>query len=116
MDPAVHDLNQWRSLSAVTLLVLLLAWESTVPFFTCFAGRTGERVRHGLKNLVLGFLNSLLTGLGFAALWWTAAQWAQAHGFGLLNWLPLPPWARLPGAFLLFDAWMYCRHRHGDGH
>jgi sterol desaturase/sphingolipid hydroxylase (fatty acid hydroxylase superfamily) len=68
-------------------------------------------VRHGLKNLVLGVLNSLLTGLGFAALWWTTAQWSQAHEFGLLNGLRLPGWARLAGAFLLFDAWMYGWHR-----
>jgi len=111
MDTVLQAISQWRSLSAVTLLVLLLAWESLVPFFTYFAGNTGERVRHGLKNLVLGVLNSLVTGLGFAALWWTTARWAQAHDFGLLNWVSLPGWARLAGAFLLFDAWMYWWHR-----
>lgn len=111
MDDALHNLNQWRSISSITVLTLVLAWESLVPFFTYFAGSTGERVRHGLKNLVLGVLNSLLTGLGFAALWWTVAQWAQGHGFGLLSWLPMPGWARLAGTFLLFDAWMYWWHR-----
>ncbi len=110
MDDVLHDLSQWRSVSALTLLVLLLAWESLVPFFAYFAGNTGDRVRHGLKNVVLGVFNALLTGLGFAALWWTTARWAQAHGFGLLNWLSLPGWARLVVAILLFDAWMYWWH------
>lgn len=111
MEDALHNLNQWRSISSVTVLTLVLAWESLVPFFTYFAGSTGERVRHGLKNLTLSVLNSLLTGLGFAALWWTTARWAQAHEFGLLNWLPMPGWARLAGAILVFDAWMYWWHR-----
>lgn len=111
MDDALHNLNQWRSISSVTVLTLVLAWETLVPFFTYFAGSSGERVLHGLKNVVLGVLNSLLTGLGFVALWWAVAQWAQAHGFGLLNWLPMPGWARLAVAFLLFDAWMYWWHR-----
>jgi len=111
MDDALHNLNKWRSISSVTVLTLVLAWESLAPFFTYFAGSTGERLRHGLKNVVLGVLNSLLTGLGFAALWWAVAQWAQAHEFGLLNWLPIPSWARLAGAILVFDAWMYWWHR-----
>ena len=111
MDTALQELNRWRSLTSLAFLVLLLAWESLVPFFTYFAGNARERVRHGLKNVALGAFNALLTGLGFAAVWWATAQWAQAHAFGLLNWLILPWWARLAGAFLLFDAWMYWWHR-----
>lgn len=111
MDDALQNLNQWRSISAVAVLTLVLAWESLVPFLTYFAGSIGERVRHGLNNLALGVINALLTGLGFVALWWTTAQWAEAHEFGLLNWLPLPGWALQAGAFLLFDAWMYGWHR-----
>jgi hypothetical protein len=38
-----------------------------------------EIVRHGLKKLALGIGNSLLTGFGFAGLWWAPAQWAQAQ-------------------------------------
>ena len=111
MADLMTELSRIRSVSSLTLLVLLLAWESLVPFFTYFAGNSGERGRHGLKNVVLGVLNALLTGLGFATLWLATTQWAQAHEFGLLNWLPLPGWARLAGAFLLFDTWMYWWHR-----
>ena len=90
MDDILHNLGQLRSISAVAVLLLLLVWESSAPFGFYFVGNSGERLRHGLKNLVLGILNALLTGLVFVALWWTAAEWAQAHNFGLLNWLPLP--------------------------
>jgi sterol desaturase/sphingolipid hydroxylase (fatty acid hydroxylase superfamily) len=111
MDDLLHDLARLRSISAVAFLLLFLAWESLAPFCSYFAGNTGERVRHGVKNLALGILNSLLTGLVFVALWWTTSEWAQTHQIGLLNWLPMPGWARLAGAFLLFDAWMYFWHR-----
>lgn len=111
MDNVLHELSRWRSVSEVAFLTLLLGWESFSPFFAYFAGSAGDRVRHGLKNLALGVLNSLLTGLVFTVLWFTTAQWAKAHGFGLLNWLPVPWWARLCAAFLLFDAWMYWWHR-----
>jgi sterol desaturase/sphingolipid hydroxylase (fatty acid hydroxylase superfamily) len=111
MDTFLRELGQWRTVSAVSVLALLLAWESLVPYFNYFAGNRSDRVRHGLKNLLLGGLNALVTGLGFVALWWTTAQWAETHGFGLLNWVALPGWARLAGALLLFDAWMYWWHR-----
>jgi sterol desaturase/sphingolipid hydroxylase (fatty acid hydroxylase superfamily) len=111
MDDILENLGQLRSISAVAVLVFLLVWESSAPFGFYFVGNSGERLRHGLKNLVLGILNALLTGLVFVALWWTSAEWAQAHNFGLLNWLPLPGWAHVVGAFLLFDAWMYLWHR-----
>jgi sterol desaturase/sphingolipid hydroxylase (fatty acid hydroxylase superfamily) len=95
----------------LSLLALLLIWESLLPFSSYFVGSGRGRASHGLKNLVLGALNTVLTGLGFVALWWTTARWAQAHDVGLLNWLPLPGWVRLTAAFLLFDAWMYWWHR-----
>jgi sterol desaturase/sphingolipid hydroxylase (fatty acid hydroxylase superfamily) len=111
MDNALQELNRWRSFTSLSVLTLLLAWESLVPFFAWFAGNTAERVRHGLRNVALGVLNALVTGLAFAALWWTTAQWAQAHEFGVLHWMVLPIWGRLAAAFLLFDAWMYWWHR-----
>ena len=111
MSGTLHDIGQLRSISAVTVLVLLLVWESSAPFALYFVGNSGERLRHGLKNLVLGSLNALLTGLVFVALWWATAEWAQTQNFGLLNWLSFPSWAHVVGAFLLFDAWMYFWHR-----
>ena len=93
------------------VLALLLAWESFSPFLSFFAGRTAERTRHAFRNLALGVINAVLNGLLFAALWWSAAEWAHEHRFGLLHWIPLPSGFRLLAAFLLFDAWMYVWHR-----
>ena len=103
--------STWRTISSLSLLALLLIWESLLPFFSYFVGSVRERASHGLKNLALGALNSVLTGMGFVALWWTTARWAQAQGVGLLNGLALPGWVRLIAAFLLFDVWMYWWHR-----
>lgn len=111
MDNALHELNRWRGIGSLSVLTLLLMWESLAPFFAWFTGNAGERVRHGLKNLTLGIINALITGLVFVAIWWATAQWAQARHFGVLHCLPLPGWARLGAAFLLFDAWMYWWHR-----
>lgn len=111
MDNVLQELPRWRGMSSVALLALLLAWESLGPFFAFFSGAGGERVRHGIRNVMLGAFNALFTGLGFAAVWLMTARWADAHDFGLLNWLGLPYWGRLAGAFLLFDAWMYWWHR-----
>ncbi|HVJ58786.1 MAG TPA: sterol desaturase family protein, partial [Terrimicrobiaceae bacterium] len=93
------------------MLVVLLVWESSTPFALYSVRDSADRFRHGLKNLVLGVLNAVVIGLVFVGLWWAAAESAQFHNFGLLNWWPLPGWARLLGAFLLFDAWMYFWHR-----
>ena len=91
--------------------MFLLAWESLVPFFTYFSGNTPERVRHGLKNLVLGVLNSAAHWPGIRGVVVDDRAVGRSTQFGVLNWLPLPAWARLAAAFLLFDAWMYWWHR-----
>ena len=90
MSGTLHDIDQLRNISAVTVV-----WESSAPFAVYFVGNSGERLRHGLKNLVLGSLNALLTGIVFVALWWATAEWAQTQNFGLLNWLSFPSWAHV---------------------
>ncbi|HXP60983.1 MAG TPA: sterol desaturase family protein [Dongiaceae bacterium] len=111
MADAITELSRLKTASSVSLLVLLLVWESWTPFFACFVRAAGERTRHALKNLALGVLNALVTGLLFVGLWWGTAAWAERQQFGLLHWVDLPVWARLAGAVLLFDAWMYFWHR-----
>jgi sterol desaturase/sphingolipid hydroxylase (fatty acid hydroxylase superfamily) len=111
MDSFSHKIDTWRGVASLSLLAVLLLWETLAPFFGYFAQSDDERGRHALKNVMLSVLNSALTAVGFATLWLMTARWAQAHHFGLLNWFPLPSWARLVAAFLLFDAWMYWWHR-----
>ena len=111
MDLFSHTIATWRAVASLSLLAFLLLWETLSPFFGYFAQSDDERGWHALKNVMLSVLNAALTAVGFATLWLMAARWAQAHQFGLLNWFPLPSWARLIAAFLLFDAWMYWWHR-----
>ena len=100
-----------RPAISATLLVGLLTWESFGPFFAFFVKASGARVRHGARNLTLGVVNAAVNGLACVGLWSTVAGWAGAHGFGLLRWLSLPPWANLVGVFVLVDLWMYAWHR-----
>jgi sterol desaturase/sphingolipid hydroxylase (fatty acid hydroxylase superfamily) len=107
----ITELNRIKTVCSVSVLALLLAWETWTPFFAYFSRAAGERSRHGLKNLALGVLNASVTGLLFVGLWWSTAAWAERQHFGLLRWVEFPAWARFAGAVLLFDAWMYLWHR-----
>ncbi len=107
----MSEIGQIKTASSVIMLVLLLAWEGWTPFFAYFVRATGERTRHALKNMTLGIINAVVTGLLFVGLWWSVAAWAERQHFGLLYWMGLPAWARLAAAVLLFDAWMYWWHR-----
>ncbi len=68
----------------------------------------GPRWALNLAVTALAFVTGALTvrpvALGTAA-------WAEAHGFGLLNLLPLPLWAQLAGGVLLMDLSFYYWHR-----
>ena len=111
MEEQIRHSEYLRSVAALTLLILLFAWETSTPFVPLFGEQRAERIRHGGRNLCLGLINAVLISLGAVALWAWAAQWAAAHGFGVLHWLPLPSVAKLLTAILLFDLWMYWWHR-----
>ncbi len=111
MADLVTELSRIKTATSVGWLVLLLVWESWTPFFAFFVRAAGERTRHALKNLTLGFLNGAVTSLLFVGLWSSTAVWAERQHFGLLRWIELPACARCAAALLLFDAWMYFWHR-----
>jgi len=111
MADLMTEIGRIKTASSAIMLVLLLAWESWTPFFGYFVRAAGERTRHALKNVTLGIINGVVTGLLFVGLWWSVAAWAERQHFGLLHWLSLPAWARLAAAVLLFDVWMYWWHR-----
>jgi sterol desaturase/sphingolipid hydroxylase (fatty acid hydroxylase superfamily) len=61
-------------------------------------------------NLALAVLDSaVLVLLPVAAL--GASVRAQAHGYGLLNWIHAPAWLALPLAWLILDLAIYWQHR-----
>lgn len=110
MDATTPDSIAWlkhsRHAIAAGMLAVLWTAESVAPMFV---GRA-RRVSHNATNLLLAAINSLVAGaFAFAILGVTG--WAAQNEFGLLNWLPLPPWAHWAGAIVLFDAWQYWWHR-----
>jgi len=109
MDSILATWN-WRTAVPVACLAVMLAWETAQPFLPLFR-RAGERARHGALNLALGLLNISVVALLFAGLWLVVTRWAEAHQFGLLHVLALPPWLRVVVAVLLLDAWTYAWHR-----
>jgi sterol desaturase/sphingolipid hydroxylase (fatty acid hydroxylase superfamily) len=104
----------WQSRLAVGLLAVLLLWETFQPYFALFDRSVGgwrARGGHGLINLALGTLNSLVTAFGFAGLWLAATVWAAEHQFGFLHWVVMPNWLRWMLAVLMLDSWTYAWHR-----
>jgi sterol desaturase/sphingolipid hydroxylase (fatty acid hydroxylase superfamily) len=108
---AVENIHWYsaKTISGLVVLFGLLAWETAAPFLHLFAkGR--ERFRHGLRNLAIGATNAALVSFFAASAWASAALWSSQQGFGLLNWLNLPPSIHFLGAVVLLDLWMYWWH------
>lgn len=110
MQALLDLLNQTQIIVAVTGLVLLLLYEHAHPFFDFFKNRGKLRWKHLFRNASLGLVNAAITSLIFVGIWLWASDWANANGFGILNWLHLPGWAHMIGAVLLMDTWTYFWH------
>ena len=111
MDELLNQLRLLKTAMGLSVLLVLLLWETAMPFLPLFENNSWERARHGARNLVLGLISALLAALAVALLWIWTAGWAEARQFGLLNWLQPSGWTRLVLAVVLFDAWMYWWHR-----
>lgn len=111
MDTFFLFISGHRTVLAITWLILLLAWESAVPFFSFFAQRNQARLKHGVYNLLVGLPSALLPVLGFVGLLAEIAAWTERNHFGLLNALPLPGWGHALGALLILDLFTYFWHR-----
>ncbi len=111
MDAVFSTISQIRQPLAVGILLLLLLWESSHPFFGFFRNRTRERSAHALRNLLLGILNVAVVAVGFVGLLAAITAWTARESWGLFYWVPLPAWAQLLAAILILDAWTYAWHR-----
>ncbi len=100
-----------RTWIVMSVLMLLLLWETIHPFFGFFGRDFKSRSLHGLVNMGIWAINALVVGLIFTALWLSAGNFAAEQNFGLLNWLDLPVLAETLIAILLFDIWTYWWHR-----
>ena len=84
MDPLINleQLRFWKGSSYAAVLVLLLIWESLMPFMALF--RTGkERVIHIFRNLLINFINVPVVGIAAVWVWDRAAIWSYENQFGL---------------------------------
>lgn len=99
----------WNLKAAVEIssLSLLLTLESFFPFFP----NSRNRKAHGLRNLGVGIAGFLAVSILFSSLLAGSLEWAEANGFGLLNWISLRGAWEAVAALVLFDLWMYVWHR-----
>ena len=104
----IHINRGWMSLG---ILTILLTWESLVPFFDFFRHRFERRIVHGITNVVLALINTVMVLLVFVVAWAWAATVSGEKGWGLLHQFEAPGWAELLIAVLLFDLFTYWFHR-----
>ncbi|ENM5787157.1 sterol desaturase [Vibrio metoecus] len=88
------------------VLVICALWESNYPRKT----RSQSKLVRWLNNLGLVSFNSFLLSVLMPFLAFSAAQWAQAHQFGLLYWLETPSTLALVISVVLLDAVIYWQH------
>lgn len=107
----LHGLWQSKMILSIAVLFLLLAFETSSPFFVFYRENGLERLRNCSRNIILGGLNAIVIAALFVGLWFWTARWAEHAGFGLLNWMQLRGWSHGLLGFMLFDLWMYWWHR-----
>jgi sterol desaturase/sphingolipid hydroxylase (fatty acid hydroxylase superfamily) len=100
----------FRTLSMVFVvggLVVLLAAENLRPL------RARKKARPGryLTNAVITGLALLAGAMAVRPVGFGLATLSEANGFGMLNWLALPGWAKFAAGFLLMDLTFYYWHR-----
>ena len=88
----------------VALFVALALTEVWRPMRVARRGRWPLNIALGLVNVALVRLLAVAAPAG-------AALWAEAHGFGLFNALPIPLWLEMTLAVIALDFAIYWQHR-----
>ncbi len=96
-----------KPLAATVLLVVLWVLESVAPMYL----ERRDRARHGLRNLALAVLNTLVVAVPFASMMLLVTQWSAQQAFGVGHWMSAPAWVNWIVVLIVFDAWMYLWHR-----
>ena len=106
---SLQQINLNSHIVSASLLLILLIWETVLPFFLLLKGK--NRATNGAKNLLLGAINALMLNSLFVSLWLVAAKFSLANEFGLFYYLPDLPWLEAVFAVLFFDFFTYWWHR-----
>lgn len=88
------------------VLAAAAIWEALAPA----RARKLSRAWRWPNNLGLVVLDSFLVRLLLPGIAIGAAIWAQAHGWGVLNLLPVPGWLAFVGALVALDLAIYGQH------
>jgi Sterol desaturase len=88
------------------LLLALAAWEAVAQRRRL----TYQKPMRWMANIGLLVLNSAAVRLAFVAGIVGVAYEAQRHGWGLLNWTPLPVWLETALAVVILDFALYLQH------
>jgi sterol desaturase/sphingolipid hydroxylase (fatty acid hydroxylase superfamily) len=91
----------------VLTLAIMWTWESLAPFFQ----NPRDKIRHDLRNLIIGAVNAVLLGTVFASFTASAASYVSEYQIGFLFWLSSATWLHAVLAFLVVDCWTYTWHR-----
>jgi sterol desaturase/sphingolipid hydroxylase (fatty acid hydroxylase superfamily) len=97
---------EWQLLLAMSGFVAFWLVESVAPFFP----RSG-RVRHAARNLAVAVLNAVALALLLSGLTVGVAHLTETRYWGILNNVPLTPFASILLAVLALDLWTYWWHR-----
>jgi sterol desaturase/sphingolipid hydroxylase (fatty acid hydroxylase superfamily) len=86
--------------------LLMMLWELLTPR----RPQVVSRLLRWPNNLGLLVLDTIVARLVFPLAAVGMAFFAQAHGWGLFNLLPLPAWLAMPAVVLLLDLTIYGQH------
>lgn len=108
MDAIIQLMSAYKAGLLVGSLALLWFLEHWLAFYE---DQAEGKLKHDSRNMALSLINFAAVSLAFAGVARLASDWALDRHFGLLYWAEAPLWARVAGAVLLLDLWVYFWHR-----
>lgn len=91
----------------IVSLVIMWTWESIAPFFQT----SRNKIRHDLRNLLIGTVNGVILGVIFAGITNSFTGYISDNRIGLIFLLSPSWWMHCVLAFLALDCWIYYWHR-----
>jgi len=101
------QVEKWEPFIAVFLITFFLIWESLFPFFN----NPEDRTKHGIKNIFLALLNSVVIIFLFSGITVIVANYTEKNNFGLVHLFNLSKLQYSVLAFIIMDMWNYTWHR-----